>query len=109
MKMNLNFEKYITHKGKNVFKLLKTKTNKYYLLDMDNHILAYGKNNILRKIKKIMEALKMDKKIRFVVYNRNTGKKDNKQYNTLQEAINEACRKNDKINSYNFLVTSIKQ
>ena len=51
----------------------------------------------------------MDKKIKFVVYNRITGKKDNKLYNTLQEAISEACRKNDKINSYNFLVTSIKQ
>ena len=51
----------------------------------------------------------MDRKIKFVIYNRNTGKKDNKQYNTLQEAINEACRKNNKINTYNFLVTSIKQ
>jgi hypothetical protein len=51
----------------------------------------------------------MKRQIKFVVYNRNTGKKDNKQYNTLQEAINEACRKNNKINSYNFLVTSIKQ
>ena len=50
----------------------------------------------------------MSKQIKFVVYNRNTGKKDNKQYNTLLEAINEACRKNNKINSYNFLVTSIK-
>lgn len=30
----------------------------------------------------------MDRKIKFVIYNRNTGKKDNKQYNTLQEAIN---------------------
>ena len=29
--------------------------------------------------------------------------------NPTQEAINEACRKNDKINCYNFLVTSIKQ
>lgn len=51
----------------------------------------------------------MERQVKFIVYNRNTGKKDNKQYNTLQEAINEACRKNDKINSYNFLVTSIKQ
>ena len=51
----------------------------------------------------------MEKQIKFVVYNRNTGKKENKLYNTLQEAINEACRKNDKINNYNFLVTSIKQ
>lgn len=51
----------------------------------------------------------MERQVKFIVYNRTTGKKDNKQYNTLQEAINEACRKNDKINSYNFLVTSIKQ
>lgn len=51
----------------------------------------------------------MAKQVKFVVFNRITGKKDNKLYNTLQEAINEACRKNDKINCYNFLVTSIKQ
>lgn len=51
----------------------------------------------------------MAKQVKFVVFNRITGKKDNKQYNTLQEAIQEACKKNDKINSYNFLVTSIKQ
>lgn len=51
----------------------------------------------------------MERQVKFAVYNRNTGKKENKLYNTLQEAINEACRKNDKINSYNFLVTSIKQ
>ena len=41
----------------------------------------------------------MSKQIKFVVYNRKTGKKDNKQDNTLQEAINEACRKNNKINT----------
>ena len=51
----------------------------------------------------------MARKVKFVVFNRITGKKDSKLYNTLQEAIQEACRKNDKINSYNFLVTSIKQ
>lgn len=51
----------------------------------------------------------MERQVKFVVYNRNTGKKENQLYNTLKEAINEACRKNDKINSYNFLITSIKQ
>lgn len=51
----------------------------------------------------------MDKKIKYVVFNRLTGQKDNKLYNTFQEAINEACKKNDKIKSYSFLVTSIKQ
>lgn len=51
----------------------------------------------------------MAEKVKFIVYNRNTGKKENKLYNTLQEAINEACRKNDKIKSYSFLVTSIKE
>ncbi len=51
----------------------------------------------------------MKKQTKFIVFNRITGKKGNKLYNTLQEAINEACRKNDKIKSYNFLVTSIKQ
>lgn len=33
----------------------KTNTNKYYLLDMENNLLAYGKNNILIKIKEIYE------------------------------------------------------
>lgn len=51
----------------------------------------------------------MARKVKFIVYNRNTGKKENKLYNTLQAAINEACRKNDKIKRYDFLVTSIKQ
>lgn len=51
----------------------------------------------------------MKKQVKYLVFNRLTGKKDDKLYNTLQEAIKEACRKNDKINSYNFLVTSIKQ
>lgn len=51
----------------------------------------------------------MNKQIKYVVFNRLTGQKDKTIYNTLQEAINEACKKNDKINSYNFLVTSIKQ
>lgn len=51
----------------------------------------------------------MERKIKFVVYNRNTGKKDNKIYDTLQEAIEKACTMNDKTNKYNFLVTSIKQ
>lgn len=51
----------------------------------------------------------MERKRKFIVYNRHTGKKENKLYNTLQEAINEACRKNNNINSYNFLVVSVKQ
>lgn len=51
----------------------------------------------------------MARQVKFVVFNRITGKKDNKLYNTLQEAINEANKLNDKINSYNFLVTSVKR
>lgn len=50
------FEKYIQDKqGNNILKLQKTNTNKYYLLDMENNQLAYGKNNILIKIKEIYE------------------------------------------------------
>ena len=52
--IHIVFEKYIQDKqGKNILKLQKTNTNKYYLLDMENNQLAYGKNNILRKIKEI--------------------------------------------------------
>ena len=52
--IHIIFEKYIQDKqGNNILKLQKTNTNKYYLLDMDNNQLAYGKNNILRKIKEI--------------------------------------------------------
>lgn len=52
--IHIVFEKYIQDKqGNNILKLQKTNTNKYYLLDMDNNQLAYGKNNILRKIKEI--------------------------------------------------------
>ena len=54
--IHIIFEKYITDKnGNNILKLQKTNTNKYYLLDMENRQLAYGKNNILRKIKEIYE------------------------------------------------------
>lgn len=52
--IHIIFEKYIQDKqGNNILKLQKTNTNKYYLLDMENKQLAYGKNNILRKIKEI--------------------------------------------------------
>ena len=52
--IHIVFEKYIQDRqGNNILKLQKTNTNKYYLLDMDNNQLAYGKNNILRKIKEI--------------------------------------------------------
>ena len=54
--IHIIFEKYITDKeGNNIFKLQKTNTNKYYLLDMKNNQLAYGKSNILRKIKEFYE------------------------------------------------------
>lgn len=54
--IHIVFEKYIQDRqGNNILKLQKTNTNKYYLLDMENNQLASGKNNILRKIKKIYE------------------------------------------------------
>lgn len=49
--MNM-FSKFITHNNKNIFKLVKTKTNKYYLTDCEtNKIVATNKRNILLKIK----------------------------------------------------------
>lgn len=51
----------------------------------------------------------MERKIKFVVYNRNTGEKQNKLFDTLKDAIAEACKQNDKINRYDFLITSVKQ
>ena len=52
--IHIAFEKYIQDKqGNNILKLQKTNTNRYYLLDMENNQLAYGKNNILKKIKEI--------------------------------------------------------
>ena len=52
--VHIVFEKYIQDKqGNKILKLQKTNTNKYYLLDMENNQLAYGKNNILKKIKEI--------------------------------------------------------
>lgn len=54
--IHIVFEKYIQDKqGNNILKLQKINTNKYYLLDMENNQLAYGKNSILRKIKEIYE------------------------------------------------------
>ena len=50
--LNISFEKYITHNNKNIFKLVKTKTNKYYLVDCEtNKIIANTKNEILLRIK----------------------------------------------------------
>ena len=50
--INIAFSKFITHKNKNVFKLVKTKTNKYYLVECcTNKIVATNKRNILLKIK----------------------------------------------------------
>lgn len=50
--INIAFEKYITHKGENIFKLIKTKTNKYVLIDCKTkEIVATNKNNILYKLK----------------------------------------------------------
>lgn len=50
----------------------------------------------------------MERQIKFVVYNKNTGKKQEKTFDTLQEAINEANKLNEKINCCDFLVTTIK-
>lgn len=50
--INVSFRKYITYKGENIFEMIKTKTNKYYLVDCKtNNIVAYNKKEILDKIK----------------------------------------------------------
>ena len=50
--IKIMFSKFITHNNKNIFKLVKTKTNKYYLTDCKtNKIVATKKSEILLKIK----------------------------------------------------------
>lgn len=61
------------------------------------------------KLQEKKEKKEMEKQVKFVIYNRKTGNKDSKCYDTLKEAINEACKRNDAMNSYNFLVTSVKK
>ena len=61
--LNIDFEKYLQHNGQNIFKMVKTKTNKYYLVDLKtNKIIANSKKEILQKIieYKKMEVLKND-------------------------------------------------
>ena len=49
--MQIKFEKYIYDNGKEVFKLIKTKTNRYYLVDCNTKkIVASNKKEILEKI-----------------------------------------------------------
>ena len=50
--LNVDFEKYLQHNGQNIFKMVKTKTNKYYLVDLSNNkIVATTKSEILQRIK----------------------------------------------------------
>lgn len=46
--------------------------------------------------------------MQYVVFDRKTGKKVNETFDTLQQAINRACKLNNQINNYNFLVTTIR-
>lgn len=49
--LNIDYKKNIYEKGTPIFELLKTKTNKYYLLDYKTReFLTSGKNNILKYI-----------------------------------------------------------
>lgn len=49
--VNVDFEKDLTHNGKNVYRMIKTKTNKYYLVDLaTNRIIANTKREILNII-----------------------------------------------------------
>ena len=61
--INIDYIKYITHNSTDIFKMVKTKTNKYYLVDLKtNKIIANSKKEILQKIieYKKMEVLKND-------------------------------------------------
>lgn len=61
--INIDYIKYIAHNGIDIFKMVKTKTNKYYLVDLKtNKIIANSKKEILQKIieYKKMEVLKND-------------------------------------------------
>lgn len=50
--VKIDFEKYLQHNGQDVFKIIKTKTNKYMLVDLKtNKIVASTKNEILKRIK----------------------------------------------------------
>ena len=50
--INIDFEKYLQHNGQDIFKMVKTKTNKYYLVNLSNNkIVATTKRQILERIK----------------------------------------------------------
>lgn len=50
--LNIAFEKYLQHNGQNVFKMIKTKTNRYMLVDLKtNKIVATTKSEILQRIR----------------------------------------------------------
>lgn len=51
MELNVDFEKIIYKKEEPIFKLIKTKTNKYYLIDIKtSNIVGTNKKTILKKI-----------------------------------------------------------
>ena len=50
--LNIDFEKYLQHNGQDIFKMVKTKNNKYYLVDLKtNMIVATTKSEILQRIR----------------------------------------------------------
>lgn len=54
--LNIAFRKTISHNNKEVFELIKTKTNKYMLIDCKTKkILATNKKDILKEIKRYGE------------------------------------------------------
>ena len=49
----VDYEKFITHNNENIFKMVKTKNNRYYLVDLStNNVIAQTKKEILKAIKK---------------------------------------------------------
>lgn len=49
----VDYEKIITNNGRDIFKMVKTKTNKYYLVDLNtSKIIANTKKQILNEIVK---------------------------------------------------------
>ena len=54
--IKVDFEKYIYDKDEKIFKMIKTKTNKYILIDCKTkQIIANNKNEILMRIKEYKE------------------------------------------------------
>ena len=56
----VDYVKYITKNGKDILKIVKTKTNRYYLVEIESgHVLANTKKQILKKIIEYKEKMEV--------------------------------------------------